>query len=279
MLGAYCRHMAPRVSTVFQVARLGTQAVQYLIRPASSPSTARQVAEWGHDPWLPTPENEAKRKLERGASLTRRGLGLLTLLVLAVLGALVLGLAVLLLGVAAINGSTVAGWLLAFTLLLGCVGSFWTLRRASNLLRARADVPLPTPAQQHPALPDDEAALLHLLRHHERALPDPARTPFRRTVLATRDALRLTADDAALTRETFDARQAAREDLPELLDAYRSVPPSAQSDAQLLEQLRLIETRMAEVAAQRTLSRARDLKANGKYLQDKYNPEAGDDAG
>ncbi len=267
--------MAPHLTTALQVARLGSRAVRYLIRPARSTSTAQQVAEWGHDPWLPTPQNRVRRKLERGANLTRRGLGLLTLLALAVLGTLLLGVAVLVSGAFAAGGVELGWWFMGFTLLLGLLGAYWTARRASALLRAEADVPLPTtaPAQLPASLENDETALLHLLRQHERALPEVARPAFYQTVIATRDALRLTADDAALSRETFDVRQAAREDLPELLDAFGAVPPSAQSNAQLLEQLSLIETRMQQVMAVRGAGRQRKLHANGKYLHAKYRGE------
>ncbi|WP_291424838.1 hypothetical protein [Deinococcus sp.] len=119
-------------------------------------------------------------------------------------------------------------------------------------------------------LDSDEARLLTLLRTHERGLPSTLWPAFQATVIATRDALRLTAADVTLQRDTFDARQAAREDLPELLSAYRAVPPSRQSDEQLLEQLALIERRMQSVVGQRAATRQRELSAHGRYLQDKY---------
>lgn len=268
--------MAPHVTTVISVARLGSRAVRYLIQPAKTASTAQHLSEWGRDPWLPSPQQQGRQKLERGANLARRGLGLLTLFGLAVLGTFLLGLAVLISGIGVAAGHTFAAWIMGLILLLGLFGAYWTARRASSLIKGQAEVPVPTtPTPQASGLEADEAGLLNLLYRYEKVLPSSARSPFRDTVIATRDALRLTADDAALSRETFDARQAAREDLPELLDAYRSVPISRESDAQFLEQLQLIEARMQHVAAQRTADRQRELQSNGKYLQSKYQePDA-----
>lgn len=263
--------MAPHVTTVLTVARTGSRVVRYLIQPAKRAdlTSLQSTSDWGRDPWLP--QSEAQRKLSRGASLTRRGLGLVTLLVLAVLGAIVLGVAVLLTGIGVASGSNIAGWLLGLTLLIGAIGTYWTARRASGLLRAEADVPVPEAFAHTPD--GDEANLLTLLRTHERALPALPQEAFHATVIATRDALRLTAQDSALQRDTFDVRQAVREDLPELMDAYRAVPPSRQSDQQLLEQLRLIEQRMQAVTSERVAHRQRDLSANGRYLRDKYEPD------
>ncbi len=274
--------MAPHLTTVLTVARTGKDVVRYLIRPARPSRSGEpggqlsgQLGEWGRDPWLPAPDPQ--QKWQRGASLTRRGLGLATLLVLAALGAVVLAVATLLLGIGAASGHAFAGWLLLLVLLAGAYGAYWTLRRASELLRARAEVPVEVPPRGEASpvsaantLDTDEARLLTLLRTHERGLPGTLLPAFQATVIATRDALRLTAADAALQRDTFDARQAAREDLPELMSAYRAVPPSRQSDEQLLEQLALIERRMQSIVGQRAASRQRELSAHGRYLQDKY---------
>ena len=61
------------------------------------------------------------------------------LLALVALGALLLGPLLLLLGFGTAFGSDVAGWLLAFTLLLATFGAVWTARRAARLIRARED--------------------------------------------------------------------------------------------------------------------------------------------
>ena len=262
--------MAPHVTTVLTVARAGSRVVRYLIRPARHPALDLSVT--GRDPWL---EARPPARLRRGASVARRGLGLVMLLVLALLGASVVGTVAVLLGIGAASGSAVAGWLLGFTLLLGLLGTFWTGRRALNLLRADhelpADVdraaPLPSAAADSAA---DEAGLLRLLRQHEGALNAPARSAFRRTLIATRDALRLAEDEPTLSRDTYDVQQAAREDLPELMAAYRAVPASRASDEQLLEQLRLIETRVQEVGTRRAAQRRRMLGAHGDYLRGKY---------
>lgn len=260
--------MAPHVTTVLTVARAGAGVVRYLIRPARR--AALDLSVNGQDPWL---EAQAPARLRRGASVARRGLGLGVLLVLALLGTSVLGTVAVLLGIGAASGSAVAGWLLAFTLLLGLLGTFWTGRRALNLLRAGRTLP-PDVDRAGPApAVADEAGLLRLLRQHEGALNGPARSAFRRTLLATRDALRLAEDEPTLSRDTYDVQQAAREDLPELMAAYRAVPASRASDEQLLEQLRLIETRVQEVGARRVAQRQRMLGAHGRYLNGKYRGE------
>lgn len=264
--------MAPHVTTVLTVARAGSRVVRYLIRPARHPALGLSAT--GRDPWL---EARPPARLRRGASVARRGLGLVMLLVLALLGASVVGTVAVLLGIGAASGSAVAGWLLGFTLLLGLLGTFWTGRRALNLLRA--DHELPADVDRAAALPTaaaDEAGLLRLLRQHEGALGAPARTAFHRTVIATRDALRLAEDEPTLSRDTYDVQQAAREDLPELMAAYRAVPASRASDEQLLEQLRLIETRVQEVGARRAAQRRRMLGAHGDYLRGKYQGDPED---
>ncbi|MFC3861551.1 hypothetical protein ACFOPQ_12360 [Deinococcus antarcticus] len=261
--------MAPPVRTVITAARAGAKVVKSLVSPAQQQQIGQTVNQLGRDPWLP--QSATQQKLRRGASVTRRGLGLATLLGLSLLGAVIIGtISLLLLIFGVFQGSAVAGWLLAFTLLLGLFGLIWTARRAFTLLNPppAPEVPL-TDAQ---AATDGEQNLLTLLHTHERALPAQAQGAFRATVIATRDALRVTASENMLSREAFDARQAAREDLPELLDAYRSVPPSQQSDGQFLEQLALIEGRMQTVIAQGQDTQQRRLSAGRQYLEDKYTP-------
>lgn len=193
------------------------------------------------------------------------------LLVLSLLGAGVVGLAVLLLGVGVLQGNDLAGWLLALTLLLGLLGAVWATRRAGQLIRADTQMVAGAAASD---LPQDEAQLLSTLRTHQRALPPPTRAAFQTTVLTTRDALRLTAGDTTLERDVYDARQAAREDLPELMRAYQSAPRDARTERELLDQLRLIEDRMQRVVQVRGEAKGRALRAHGRYLQDKYDPQA-----
>lgn len=253
--------------TVFTVARTGTRVVRALIRPA------RRLPEgvldtWGQDPWMPP---ERPPALRRGVSVVRRAVGLLVLLALSVLGALLLGPLLLLLGFGTAVGSDVAGWLLAFTLILGTLGAVWTARRAARLIRAEEDAPgtvtLDAPAGATGA---EEAGLLALLRGGERALPPALRAPLHATVIATRDALRVTAGDSALNRDTHDARQAAREDLPELLSTYRAAPRTSETDELLLGQLALIERRMRGVTHERQRAQTRTLDAQRRYLEGKY---------
>ncbi|GGK22518.1 hypothetical protein GCM10008955_15050 [Deinococcus malanensis] len=220
------------------------------------------------DPWL-RPRGPAWH-LERGRNLSRRAAGLFVLVLISLLGAGVVGLAVVLLGFGVLQGNDVAGWLLALTLLLGLLGALWATRRARQLIRTEPQVSGGAPID----LPQDEAQLLSTLRAHQRALPAPARAAFQTTVLATRDALRLTAEDTTLERDVFDARQAAREDLPELMRAYQSAPRDERTDRELLDQLRLIEGRMQRVVQVRGEAQGRILRAHGRYLQDKYDPDA-----
>ncbi|PNY82232.1 hypothetical protein [Deinococcus koreensis] len=262
--------MAPPVTTVLTVARTGSKVVRYLIRPAvKRVSLSREVrgaggtlADWAADPWSPA------ARLQRGASLTRRALGLGVLALLSVLGAALLTLCVVLLGLGVASGSDVAGWVLGFTLLLGVVGAVWVARRAGTLLRAEAQ-----DAGTLPPHADDETQLRQTLRAGVRALPAPARAALQRTVLATRDALWASSGDSTLERDTYDVRQTVREDLPALLDAYRAVPRTRQSDAELTRQLALIETRMQRVTLARAAQHERQLQAHGRYLDDKHSPD------
>ena len=254
--------MALPVTTLLTVARTGSKVVRYLIRPAvrrvSMSLDVRRTDGWEVDPWSPA------ARVRRGAGLTRRALGIGVLIVLSVLGAAVLALSVLLLGLGVASGSDVAGWV------MGVVGAVWVIRRAGRLLRADP---------QDAAVPDaalhrlDEAQLLQTLHAGSRMLPAPARPAFHRTVLATREALRASAGDATLERDTYDVRQTAREDLPALLDAYQAVPRSRSSDAELTRQLALIESRMKRVSSDRAAQRERQLQAHGRYLDDKFLPD------
>ncbi|WP_216325471.1 hypothetical protein [Deinococcus aestuarii] len=262
--------------TVFTAARTGSRVVRYLIRPARRLSPANLDLS-GRDPWLPSgrPGERPGGTLRRGASVARRAAGLLVLIALGVLGALLLGPLLLLLGVGTAFGSDVAGWLLGFTLLLAALGAVWTARRAALLIRAREEqeglVTLESSGGSGRASgADDEAGLLALLRGSERALPSSTRTALHATVIATRDALRVTANDLSLGRDAFDARQAAREDLPELLRTYRAAPRTPEADRLLLGQLALIERRMSGVVRERQRAQARTLDAHRRYLEGKY---------
>lgn len=282
-VGAYPDHMAPSTLTVLSVARTGSRVVRYLLRPAWKAARSRQrLAPWRlsrisgvrpHDPWAPLPPGRAPRpalpapRPGRG----RRAGELVRLVFQSLLGAVVGSLLLLLFGVLLALGIDPAGWLLGVTLLLALLGLIRTAVRGARLLAPPAGQEVARPAV--PAaltLGDDEDSLLALLRTGERALPTPALPALHATVIATRDALRATADGPALDRSGFDARQAAREDLPELLRMYGSAPRSAAADRSLAEQLRLIERRMREVAHERQALQVRALDAQHRYLESKY---------
>ncbi|WP_019011005.1 hypothetical protein [Deinococcus aquatilis] len=262
-------------ATIFTVARTGSRVVRYLIRPAQRlPTASGLMMTGGRDPWLPAPAGSAAEtvsRARRAGSLVRRMLGLLALIVLGLLGALLVGPLLFLLGVGTASGSDVAGILLAFTLAAAAFGVYWTARRARQILRVPEEAALPVTLDLAGAAAHDEAALLATLRLHERTLPAPARAALHATAIATRDALRVTAHDQALGRDTYDAQQAARRDLPDLLSVYRAAPPTAAADLELLMQLGHIERRMRAVSTERAGQGQRKLEAHGRYLKDKYS--------
>jgi len=200
--------------------------------------------------------------------------GLARLVLQGVLGAVVVSVLLLVFGVLLALGFDPAGWLLGLTLLLALFGLVRTVVRGARLLSS----PPPEAAPARPGLPatleDDEQGLLALLRAGERALPAPALPALHASVIATRNALRATAGGQALDRSAFDARQAAREDLPELLRVYRAAPRTPASDRSLAEQLSLIERRMREVAHERQGMQLRALDAQRRYIQSKYAEKA-----
>ncbi|CAM3697481.1 hypothetical protein [Deinococcus frigens] len=265
--------MVPSVTTILTVARTGSRVVRALIRPAhrgGGRSGLGDVRELGHDPWL---RPEGAGGLRRQASrLAQRGAGLGKLALQGVLGAVVFLPLLLIFGVLFALGFDPAGWLLGVTLLLGLLGLVRTAVRAVRLMNA-PDEEL-NPETSRAALPAtlqaDETTLLGTLRTHERALPPASRVAFHAAVIATRDALRVSADDIMLGRDAFDVRQAAREDIPELLETYRTVPSTPANEAELQRQLGLIEGRMAAVIQDRNAQRGRVLKAHGRYLENKY---------
>ncbi|GBF05119.1 hypothetical protein DAERI_030285 [Deinococcus aerius] len=259
--------MAPSVTTLYTAARTGSRVVRFLVQPATRHGGVFR------DPWQSP--GGPDHPVRRGASLLRRALGLLVLIVLSVLGALLLVPLLALLGLGTALGSDVAGWMLGFTLLLAALGAVWTARRASRLITA-VDEPEPVTLDAPGGLRrDDETGLLALLRVGERALPAPARSALHVTVIATRDALRATADDTSLSREAYDARQAAREDLPELMRTYRAAPRSPETDRLFLGQLDLIGRRMQGIVQERRGQQARTLEAQRRYLESKYGEEEG----
>ncbi|GGO20382.1 hypothetical protein [Deinococcus humi] len=274
--------MAHRVTPLLTVARTGSRVVRSLIRPAQhgpGQSGLRGVRELGHDPWLTLDGPEGLRR--QASRLARRGAGLGKLALQSVLGAVVIFPLLLIFGVLLALGFDPAGWLLGLTLLMGLLGLIRTAVRATRLMRAPDEDTLPQAAKA--ALPAtleaDETSLLGTLRTHERALPPASRVAFHAAVIATRDALRVSADDAVLNRDSFDVRQAAREDIPELLETYRTVPPTPANQAELQRQLGLIEGRMVAVIRDREAQKSRALKAHGRYLEKKYldSPEAEQD--
>lgn len=219
------------------------------------------------DPWRLQPGSDPRAALARGRTQARRfaGIGLLAALTLTALS--FLGTLAVLLGIGVASGSDVAGWLLGVTLLLSLAVIGWSVRRARRLLRA----PAPDTVTLH-AAPPDEQDLLRTLRQHERALPAPTLPALLGAVTATRDALRATAQASTLTRDVFDARQAAREDLPRILDTYQTAAPQGRDDRELTRQLRLIEERMARIAREQAEAQRRDQQAGTTYLRDKYTP-------
>ncbi|UBV41804.1 hypothetical protein LAJ19_09090 [Deinococcus taeanensis] len=255
--------MARTLKRVLGAARTGSRAVRVLLRPAQSwPARPPQ------DPWqlmsgLPDPA----AAVQRGMHGARRAAGLGVLLLLTLLALSFLATLTVLLGIGVASGSDLAGWLLGLTLLLSLALTGWSARRARMLLRAPPAEPVTLETG-----PPDEQDLVHLLRRHERALPAPTLRAFHSAVTATRDALRATRDAGTLTRDAFDARQAAREDLPQVLSAYHDAPPQGRDDQELLRQLHLIEQRMTEVSRVHAQARRRDQQSRTRYLQDKYTP-------
>ncbi|WP_034385225.1 hypothetical protein [Deinococcus sp. YIM 77859] len=253
--------MAPHVTTVFTAARLGSRVVRSLTRPVR-----HRLAPWPRDPWA-TPPRPALLP-----DLGRRTRALTWLVVQGVVGLFVVLPLLFFFGLLLALGWDPAGWLLGLTLFLALLGLLRAVIRGARLLSPQ---PLPDPAARSgvsslATVADDETRLLTLLRSGERALPAAGRAALHATVIATRDALRATAEDAALGRDAFDAQQAAREDLPELLRTYRAAPHTPETERLLLGQLTLIERRMKEITRERQERQLRALEAQHRYLESKY---------
>ena len=249
--------MAPRVTTLLTVARTGTRVARYLIRPAVREPLRPDG--WGLETLPPA------LAVRRSLTSARRAAGLGVLTLVGLVGASLLALNTVFLGVGAASGSYAAVWGLVFVLLLGVAGAVWLARRASALMRHPAHLP----GTAVVASADLDA--LARLHRAARALPAPRRVAYRRTLGSAAAALRACAADTTLGRDTFDARQAALEDLPELLRAYRAAPPSPTADREFTRQLTLIEQRMQVIARERAMQQERDLHAYGRYLDDKYS--------
>lgn len=218
--------------------------------------------------WAPVP---ASRQVPR-PGLGRRALGLAALVLQSVLGVLVVVPILVVLGIGTVLGVHAAAWLLGLTLLLALLGLVRTVICGARLLSPQR-LPDAIAKPDVPALArvaDDEARLLALLRSGERTLPAATRSALHATVSATRDALRATAGDVTLGRDAFDARQAAREDLPALLRTYHAAPHTPETDRLFLAQLALIERRMRGIIQARQAQQVRALEAQRRYLESKY---------
>lgn len=223
----------------------------------------------GDDPWV----SSTRPALPRPAlppDLGRRAKGLSWLAVQGFFGFIVVTTLLALFIILLALGWPPAGWLIGLTLLLALLGAVRATVQGRRLLAPAPEAPL---AQAGPG--DDEARLLRLLRSGERALPPAARPAFHAAVISTRDALRLTSGDEALGRDAFDARQAAREDLPELLHTYQAAPRTPDAERLLVSQLDLIGRRMGEVVHERRGQHTRTLEAQKRYLESKYGDERG----
>lgn len=252
--------MAPNVVKIIKVARAGSQLASRLTRPAEvAPSSAWDSLEGGP----PHP-------LRRGKQIVRRGAGVGVLLFQSVLGAVILIPLMILLVIGVIFfHSAVAGWLLAITVLAGIFGLIWNTRRATQLLQPSLAA---EPALAYAPTADDEQKLLELMKQ-QRALPAAGQAALQRAVLATRDALRATAEDQGLSREAFDAQQAAREDLLGVVSHYRRAPSLAGAEDQLCDQLGLIEHRMQHITDSRQQEQQLQWQAQEQYLREKYGDE------
>ncbi|MEW6421426.1 MAG: hypothetical protein AB1511_06835 [Deinococcota bacterium] len=255
--------MALRVTRLSFAARTGSWVVRSLVRPAWR-MVWRRLAPWPRDPWAPLTVRKPAPRPDLG-----RVLGLTTLVLQSVLGFLLVVPLLVVLGIGTALGVHVAAWLLGVTLLLALLGLIRNVIRGARLLSA-APAPAAVLSGEARPLSRDEDELLALLRSGERALPASARSALHATVIATRDALRCTAGDAALGRDAFDARQAAREDLPELLRTYHAAPRTPETDRLFLGQLALIERRMRGITRERQQQQARALEAQRRYLESKY---------
>lgn len=241
------------------MARTGTRIARFLIRPPVPPAQGLQPDGWGLDRVPPA------LALRHAGQTARRAAGLGVLGLIGLLGASILSISAIFLGMGAASGSDVAGWMLGLVLLLGALGAVWLVRRARLLLRPAGE--------DTPAMPGAGRVSLAALNRQARALPAPGRAAFRRTLAATEGALRACAADTTLGRDTFDARQAAREDLPTLLAAYRAAPPTPDAQREFARQLSVIETRMHAIVRGRAAQQALDLHAHGRYVDDKYGRE------
>lgn len=238
----------------------------------SDPASRTRLIAGAEDPW----QSPGRPGLPRPAlppDLGRRARGLTWLAVQSVVGLVVVVGLLILFGFLLAMGWDPAGWLIGLTLLLAFLGLARTAVRGSRLLSSAPVAPEAVAAAPGSSLAGDEAQLLALLRAGERALPAPTRSALHATVIATRDALRVTADDPAFGRDTHDARQAAREDLPELLRTYQTAHPTPETDRLFLEQLDLIGRRMQEVVHERQAQHVRTLTAQRRYLETKYSGE------
>ena len=229
-------------------------------RPVSHLQTAEPA---GLRPMAPEPVRRASA-LERVlgyAAAGAAGFVLISLLAVASLVSLLLG-----------YGGLSAALFAALLLLLGgaVVAS---VRVAQQGLRRRA-APASVPAQV--AVPDPAAARRELVRLQRYAarLPLEARPALQAALAAADEALAAAAPDP-LSRDYYEAHQAAMHDLPQLLELYTR---SGGALEDLTSSLELIAAHLRGITARLQEERRRAFRAQQEYLGSKYaaDPLEGD---
>lgn len=224
------------------------------------PATTTSSLDWLFS-FLKTAEGTAKRGARAAAYI-----------VITLVSLLIFMPIMIILGIGAIAGNSIMAWMMLFVMVFSLLGIVWTVRKVNKELSAPSTDSASSVETIDAESNNPESQLKQLLRSNAR-LPDVMWPAFRSTVIATRNALRATSKEGFLSRENFDARQAAERELPELIENYKALPPSSRTDIEFLEQLRLIEQRMQKVAVLQQEDAERTLKSQRRYLEDKYEPE------
>lgn len=192
----------------------------------------------------------------------------------------------------AIHGVTLAGWEWV-GLGVGALGVVRFLsgggRRRQSRLPGPAAQPLPqVQAPSKPAVParKPKQVLPEMSRLAANRLPPSVQMKIGQIRRKVEAILQYSEEFPVGSEDLYLVERTATDYLPQTLDAYLKLPPASHNQPmepggktaweELWSQLNLMESKLDEVAAELKRKNADQLLANGKFLEQRFNPRSAD---
>jgi hypothetical protein len=189
-----------------------------------------------------------------------------------------------------IGSVTLAGWEWALIGLGTLTGLRWIGggRRQRRLPPpAMQTVPAPLPKPKPVPLPKPKPAVPEVSRQGVNRLPPSVQMKIGQIRRKADAILQFSAEFPVGSEDLYLVEHTASDYLPQTLDAYLRLPPTAHNQPvepggrtaweELWSQLNLMERKLDEVAGDLKRKNADQLLANGKFLEERFNPSSGPD--